>query len=87
MGAYTDAEVQICIDWLYSAMHDDRQVPEMAENLLEDLVPAIAARAKAAAWDEGYAVAQDDFVHSDYCGRKCQCEGIHGQKNPYRSTP
>lgn len=41
---YTDAEVQTCIDWLYSAMHDDRQIPEMAENLLEDLVPTIAAR-------------------------------------------
>jgi hypothetical protein len=44
---YTDAEVKICVDWLYSAMHDDRQIPEMAENLLEDLVPAIEARAKA----------------------------------------
>jgi hypothetical protein len=47
MSAYTDADVQTCIDWLYSAMHDDRQIPEMAENLLEDLAPAIAARAQA----------------------------------------
>jgi hypothetical protein len=39
------------------------------------------------AWDQGYAVAVDDFVHSDYCGLKCQCEGIHGQTNPYRTAP
>ena len=41
----------------------------------------------AKAWDEGFDVATDNFVHSDYCGRTCQCQGIHGQSNPYRDAP
>jgi len=41
----------------------------------------------AQAWDDGYAVADDDFTHSDYCGNRCQCKGIHGRTNPYRAAP
>lgn len=42
---------------------------------------------KAEAWDEGHAVATDDFLHSDYCGRRCQCSGLAGTRNPYKETP
>ena len=42
---------------------------------------------KAEAWDEGHAVATDDFLHSDYCGRRCHCSGLAGTRNPYKETP
>ena len=41
---------------------------------------------KAEAWDEGHAVATDDFLHSDYCGRRCQCSGLAGTRNPYKDA-
>lgn len=46
--------------------------------------PAHDAAVAAKAWDEGYAVGEDNFIHSDYCGRSCQCQGLHGATNPYR---
>ena len=45
----------------------------------DDLTAEVAAKA----WDEGYAVGEDNFIHSDYCGRRCQCQGLHGTTNPY----
>lgn len=41
---------------------------------------------RAAVWDEGHAVATDDFLHSDYCGRRCKCGGLAGTTNPYKET-
>ena len=93
MSDYTDEDVQTCIDWLYSAMHDDRQIPEMAENLLEDLAPRITRRAKAEAWDEGHATRQkrepDDCRCAAYYAGECGC-GKYGTgriitPNPYRA--
>ena len=45
--------------------------------------PEHDAAVAAKAWDEGYAVGEDNFIHSDYCGRACQCQGLHGTTNPY----
>ena len=47
------------------------------------LIRARDAEVAAKAWDEGYAVGEDNFIHSDYCGRRCQCQGLHGTTNPY----
>ena len=48
------------------------------------VTPAHDAAVAAKAWDEGYAVGEDNFIHSDYCGmRGCQCQGLHGTTNPY----
>ena len=88
MAAYTDADVQAAGRAIVVAgvSRDGGMSPsDSARAVLDAVAPAIAARAKAEAWDEGYAVASDDFTHSDYCGFKCQCEGIHGQANPYRA--
>lgn len=43
-------------------------------------------RREAQAWDAGYSIAEDNSVHADYCGARCQCKGIHGQANPYRTA-
>ena len=48
------------------------------------IIRARDAEVAAKAWDEGYAVGEDNFIHSDYCGRRCQCQGLHGTTNPYR---
>lgn len=49
-----------------------------------DLIRAHDAEVAAQAWDEGHAVGEDNFIHSDYCGtRGCQCQGVHGTTNPY----
>ena len=45
--------------------------------------PEHDAEVAAKAWDEGYAVGEDNFIHSDYCGRRCQCQGLYGTTNPY----
>lgn len=56
----------------------------MCASGIVDLIRKRDAEVAARAWDEGHAVAEDNFVHSDYCGRRCQCQGVHGTTNPYR---
>lgn len=57
-----------------------------AHHLAAALGPVLAGE-RAEAWDEGYAQAEKDFVHSDYCGTRCQCDPnlTSGAGNPYRA--
>ena len=87
MGAHTDADVQAVAATIRASHLTDLSVAVsglLARRILDALTPTID-RAKAEAWDAGYAVASDDFTHSDYCGFKCVCDGIHGQTNPHRA--
>jgi hypothetical protein len=84
MTAHDERDVQTVVEMLRLRWPIGR---DMARAVLDALdLPARERRAKAEAWDEGYAVATDDFVHSDYCGFTCQCDGVHGQANPYRAA-
>ncbi|HEY9495575.1 MAG TPA: hypothetical protein VIR15_12035, partial [Intrasporangium sp.] len=76
----------------FAPMSRIQRAERVAENAVADKRAAEARVAEkeatvAKAWDEGFDVATDNFVHSDYCGRTCQCQGIHGQSNPYRDAP
>ena len=83
MRDYTPTTEQVRVDYVMA--YTDRESSQLlAERAFDRWLAARDAEVAAKAWDEGYAVGEDNFIHSDYCGRRCQCQGLHGATNPYR---
>jgi len=52
VAAYTDADVQALMSFL--AREGIACGPKLSDRILDQITPAIVARAKAEAWDEGF---------------------------------